>query len=206
MFNMQVKELYKYLTKNELNESISIVKSERKSVVLYTLADYRWILAPNISSINKENFTTKYKVKDSTYLFFINDLKLDEIIDSPLCRELTIKDELIFNEFKKSCSKEDKEEGMVSLEDDFVYGLFNNKKIVAVSSLWNWGDIISDIGVLVHPNFRKKGYAKIVCQTLMKNIKRKFVWRCDSSNIASNNLAKSIGFIKSGLIQELEEI
>ena len=120
-----------------------------------------------------------------------------------MCRKLEKEDKALFNQFKDSCSIEDKDEGMVSLEDDFVYGLFEDDKIVAVSSLWNWGNVISDIGILVHPEYRKKGYAKTVCQTLMSNIDKKFVWRCDELNKASYNLAISIGFTHHGLIQEL---
>ncbi len=72
-----------------------------------------------------------------------------------------------------------------------------------MSSLWNWGEVLSDIGILVHPEYRKKGYAKTVCQTLMSNIDKKFVWRCDTLNKGSYNLAITIGFKPAGLIREL---
>lgn len=206
MFDLQVEELYKYLTKKELKKLFEIVRLERKSVVQYKTEKYKWVLLPLDSEMTIENYELNYNVKDTTYLFFIDDLDFGEIRNRKLCRELTQKDELHFTEFKNGCSEEDKEEGMVSLEDDFVYGLFVNDKIVAVSSLWNWGDVISDIGILVHPNYRNKGYAKSVCQTLMSNIDKKFVWRCDEKNKASFNLATSIGFIKAGIIQELEEV
>ncbi len=86
-----------------------------------------------------------------------------------------------------------------------IHALFENDKIVAVSSLWNWGNIIGDIGILVHPDYRGKGYAKTVCQTLMSSIDKKYVWRCDEVNKGSYNLAISIGFIHHGLIHELEK-
>lgn len=203
MFDLQIKELYKYLTKNILDNNFSIIKTERKSIIQYTTDEYKWILAPNTSFITKENYSTKYRVKDSTHLFFIDALNFGDIRNSSMCRKVTKEDKDLFNEFKDSCSEEDKEEGMVSLDDDCVYALFHQGKIVAVASLWNWGNVISDIGILVDPSYRKMGYAKSVCQYLMANVDRKFVWRCNSLNKASYNLAISIGFIKSGLIQEL---
>lgn len=204
MFELQINELYKYLTKRDLKDLFSIVFQERKSIVQYVTSKYKWVLVPKDSSMTIENYSTKYKIKNSTNLFFINNLDFGEIENKFMCRRLTKEDKILFNQFKDSCSKEDKDEGMVSLEDDYVYGLFEDCKIVAVSSLWNWGDVLSDIGVLVHPEYRKKRYAKTVCQTLMSSIDKKFVWRCDEVNKASYNLAISIGLIHSGLIQELE--
>ena len=204
MFELQVKELYKYLTKKELTDPFSFVILERKNIVQYITKEYKWVLVPKDSLMTTKNYATKYKIKDSTNLFFINDLNFGDIKNESMCREITKEDEVLFNKFIDSCSKTDKEEGMVGLSDDHVYGLFDKDKIVAVSSLWHWGDVISDIGVLVHPKYRKRGYAKTVCQTLMSNIDKKFVWRCDEVNKASYNLAISIGFTHCGLIQELE--
>ncbi len=206
MFDIQIKELYKYLTKKKLDKSFSIIKLKRESIVQYVTKNYKWILVPKESHMTLKNYESDYKIKDSTHLFFIEELHFSEITYTSLCRELNNKDKKLFQEFKDSCSKEDQDEGMVSLDDDFIYGLFDDDKIVAVSSLWNWGDIISDVGVLVHPNYRKKGYAKAVCQTLMSNIDKKFVWRCDEKNKGSYNLATSIGFIHAGVIQELKKV
>lgn len=206
MFDTQIHELYQYLTKQELKDPFSIIKLDRKSSVQYITDKYTWILVPNQSKMTIENYKSKFKIKDTTHLFFINDLEFGLIQNTSLCRELNKDDNDIFKAFLDSCSKKDKEEGMVSLEDDFIYGLFDDEKLVAVSSLWNWGDVISDIGILVHPGYRKRGYAKTVCQTLMVNIDKKFVWRCDDVNKGSYRLAKSIGFIHTGLIQELVNI
>lgn len=206
MFEIQVKELFKYLTKKELINQFTIIKQKRKSMVHYITKNYEWVLVPMDSVMNVQNYDSHFKAKDTTYLFFIDNVDFDTIKNTKLCRQLTIKDEVLFNAFKAECSEEDKEEGMVSLDDDFVYGLFVDDKIVAVSSLWNWGDVISDVGILVHPQYRKNGFAKTVCQTLMSNIDKKFVWRCDEKNKASYNLAMSIGFKEAGIIQELVEV
>ena len=203
MFELQIKELYKYLAKNDLVDTFSIIRQKRKSMVQYVTDGYRWILVPKNSEMTEENYATEYKVKDSTNIFFINNLNFGKIENKSMCKKLTKEDLVMFNHFKDSCSIEDKDEGMVSLEDDCVYGLFDDDKIVAVSSLWNWGNVISDIGILVHPEYRKKGYAKTVCQTLMSNIDKLYVWRCNELNKASYNLATSIGFTPHGLIQEL---
>lgn len=205
MFELQVKELYKYLTKKELVDAFSIIRQERKSMIQYVTDEYKWILVPKKSEMTKENHATRYKVNNSSHLFFIDNLNFGKIKNKSMCKKLMKEDKILFDQFMKSCSIDDKDEGMVSLEDPFVYGLIDDDKIVAVSSLWNWGSLISDIGILVHPEYRKKGYAKTVCQTLMSNIDKKFVWRCNELNKASYNLAISIGFTHHGLIQELEK-
>lgn len=203
MFELQVKELYIYLTNQELKETFSIIKQKRKSIVKYITKEFTWLLIPENLNITKDNYEADYKIKSTSHLFFIDNLDFGEIKNKSKCRQLYKRDESLFKEFKESCSKEDQEEGMVSLEDPYVYGLFDDDKLVAVSSLWNWGEILSDVGILVHPDYRKKGYAKTVCQTLMSSIDKKFVWRCDEKNKGSYNLAISIGFVHYGLIQEL---
>jgi predicted GNAT family acetyltransferase len=87
---------------------------------------------------------------------------------------------------------------MVSLSDPIVYGCFVDNKIVSVASLWNWGERLSDIGILTHPDYRYKGYAKSVCQTLMSENDKLYVWRCDFDNVGSNRLSSSIGFVEVG--------
>ena len=206
MFESQIKELYKYQTKKQLNDEFTIIELKRKSMMQYVTSKYKWVLVPIGSLMTSDNYETNYKVKDSTHLFFIENQNFGKIKNSNMCRELTDSDKDMFKEFIDSCSKNDRDEGMVSLEDDFVYGLFEDKKIVAVSSLWNWGDVLSDIGVLVHPEYRKRGYAKTVCQTLMSSINKSFVWRCDEINKGSYHLAIAIGFKPAGLIQELVEV
>ncbi|WP_168169758.1 GNAT family N-acetyltransferase [Candidatus Izimaplasma sp. ZiA1] len=202
MFNRQIRELFKYITKNELTNELSVNYVKRNNIVKYEFKDNSFYLCPFDSVVTLDNYNELLIETDSTHIFFIDNLNFGTIQNSNKCRELTSDDCKQFKIFLDSCSAEDKDQGMVSLEDDFIYGLFEDDLLVAVSSLWNWGDILSDIGVLVHPNYRKKGYAKTVCQTLMSNIKRDFVWRCDSTNNASYNLAVSIGFIPTGFIKE----
>jgi len=202
MFNKQIKELYKFITKKDLTDPLSINYVNRDNIVKYEFNDNSFYLCPLESIVTKDNYNQILRETDSTHIFFIDDLNFGSIKNSDKCRELNSDDLKQFNTFLDSCSKEDKDQGMVSLDDDFVYGLFDDGLLVAVSSLWNWGDVLSDVGVLVHPNYRKKGYAKSVCQTLMSNIKRDFVWRCCTSNKASYNLAIAIGFVPSGYIKE----
>lgn len=201
MFEIEINELYNYLTKSALTEKFSIIKSNRRSIVLYEFNDFAWVLKPNESNVilSHHNFKRLLKDGDITNIMFIDDIK-PKNISTNNCRKLTKRDIQKFNMFSNSCSKEDRQEGMVSLDDYLVYGLFENGNIVAVASLWNWGSTLCDVGVLVHPDYRRKGYAKSVCIALIKSSANKYIWRCDAGNSASKLLAESIGFASAGSI------
>ena len=68
MFELQVKELYKYLTKKELVDTFSIIRQERKSMIQYVTDEYKWILVPKKSDMTEENYQTRYKINNSSNL------------------------------------------------------------------------------------------------------------------------------------------
>jgi len=204
MFRNEHKALYKYFTEKELKEPFTIDNVKRKNMILWKFEDVSWVTLPLEvePEFTSENMLDYFDGNDKTLVFFIDSINSDGL-DIDKCRKLEMEDKKIFDEFHNSCSKEDQEEGQVSIEDDFVYGLFDNEKLVAVCSLWNWGDI-SDIGILVHPDYRYKGYAKTVCTALMLNANRTYLWRCEQENKGSHKLALSIGFKEVGFIKTKE--
>ena len=204
MFEKEKLELIKYFTKKSFANGYHIIDNpNRSNIIFYDLGNVSFIIKPPTYdySLNEEETKSYFNNVSFTRIMFISDYINKEFLN---CRELTKQDEVIFNEFHEGCSKEDKDQGQVSLDDFLVYGLFDNEKLVAVASLWDWGEVLCDIGILVHPDYRRKGYAKEVCLALMNNTERLFIWRCDENNISSYKLAQKIGFIEAGKIKALE--
>jgi|LGOV01.1.fsa_nt_gb RimJ/RimL family protein N-acetyltransferase len=203
MFKTEIEKLYNFQSKEELVRKFSVVKQDRKSVVLYDFSDVKWILMPdNHPNIRWEDIDLYNKFDPTNVMFRENDF-FNDILHHEKCRLLTDEDRFKFMEFHKACPNSDKEKGMVSLADPTVFGCYEGGKIVCVASLWNWGDNLSDIGVLTHPEYRGMGYAKSVCQRVINEVDRHIIWRCDMKNIVSNNLAKRLGFKEVGKIYNL---
>ena len=203
MFKNEIRELYNFQSKEELVQKFSTIKQDRKSVVLYDFRDVKWILMPNEHQDIKIEDIELYQKLDRAKVMFREKHKFTNITHQAKCRILTDKDSFKFTEFHKACPIRDKEKGMVSLADPTVYGCFENNKLVSVASLWNWGEKLSDIGILTHPKYRGLGYAESVCKTILNEIDRHIIWRCDDKNVASNVLAKKLGFIETGAIFNL---
>ena len=58
------------------------------------------------------------------------------------------------------------------------------------------------VGVLTHPDYRRKAYAEAVCKTLIKNEDRIFVWRSEN-NPSSKKLSEKLGFTDCGKISHM---
>ena len=205
MFKTEIEDLFNFQSKEELIRKFSVVKQDRKSVVLYDFDEFKWILMPdNHPDIRVEDVELYQKV-DPTIVMFREDGLFTDVLHKDKCRQLTEEDSYKFMEFHKACPHKDKEQGMVSLADPTVYGCYEDKKLVCVASLWHWGDNLSDIGVLTHPDYRGLGYAESVCKTVLNEVKRKIIWRCDRDNEASHKLALKLGFKEAGEIYNLQK-
>ncbi len=205
MVREEIQELYLFQARKELTRKYSNVKQDRKSIILYDFDEFKWVLLPDhLDDLGKEDLDL-YEYKDPTNIMFLKKLDLSTTKHLEKCRKLTEKDRYQFEEFQKACPSKDKQQGMVSLADPVVYGCFIGEKLVSVASLWNWGNKLSDIGILTHPNYRKQGYGGSVCAKLISETDKLFVWRCDSKNENSSKLASSLGFEKSGMIYCLNQ-
>ncbi len=203
MLREEIHELYLFQARRELSRKYSNIKQDRKSIILYDFDEFKWILLPeHLDDLSKEDLDL-YDKKDPTNVLFLDTPLTEKVKHYLKCRKLTEKDRYHFEEFQKASPEKDKKRGMVSLADPVVYGCFVDGKIVSVASLWNWGNRISDIGILTHPEYRGKGYAKAVCQKLIHENNRLYIWRCETNNEVSCKLAKQLGFQKAGMIYNL---
>lgn len=111
-------------------------------------------------------------------------------------RQLSEADKGALDDLKSACTPDDVDEGWVHVTDELVYGAFDSDKMVACASLFDWRGF-ADPGVLVHPDYRRKGLGKAVvspiCQWVLDH-GRVMNYRCDSMNLGSAGIAKSLGF------------
>lgn len=110
---------------------------------------------------------------------------------------LLVKDDASFmDEFLSLCPEEDKAVGQVSIEDDKVMGAFHENILVAVASTWDLKEQLSDIGVLVHPKYKKQRLGLSVVSKLIEEIMetRIPIYRADYDNPASEKIALRLGF------------
>lgn len=114
-----------------------------------------------------------------------------------------------FETFTKDCSQEDLDEGLVSLDDSLVYGCFYKNKLVGVASYWFLTNHLADIGVIVHPDYRKKGIGKALVSRLsqwgMKQGKIN-MYRHDRKNKKSRRVALAVGFEEHVNLEVMKEI
>lgn len=88
------------------------------------------------------------------------------------------------------------------LKNGFGYCLIYNGKFAACAFSAGISDEYADIGVETAPEYRGKGYGKIVVSKMIEEILRRGkipVWQCHINNEASKKLAVSSGFRVRGV-------
>lgn len=67
-----------------------------------------------------------------------------------------------------ACSDEDLDYADIDLEhpDPVIFGIFADGNLVAYASHRYWDGVIADIGVLIHPDYRRQGLGKAVVSAL----------------------------------------
>ena len=108
-------------------------------------------------------------------------------------------DDEILRAFYGDCTKEDLDEAEIYVDepDPVIYGLFEKSHMMAYASHRYWDDIIADIGVLVHPDYRSKGLGKavvsIICEWCIQNDVVP-MYRVFNNNTHSLRIPASMGF------------
>ncbi len=137
---------------------------------------------------------------DLIYIFHLDPKKLRKkpLFDEYRFRALKLKDHLLLKRLQFGCNKFEVKNSWVKITHPYILGCFFGKKLVAVSSIVDFGDA-KDIGVLTHPKFRRKGLGTLLISELCKKaIKRDelLLYRCHDGNLGSIKVAQSLGFTK----------
>lgn len=99
-----------------------------------------------------------------------------------------------------ACTKDEVEEDAEIYLDDpdpVIFGCFFDDHIVAYASHRYWGNNIADIGVLTHPEFRRRGLGKTVVSALSQWCLRENVvamYRVDPEHFRSRQIAEALGY------------
>ena len=85
-----------------------------------------------------------------------------------------------------------------------AWGVFEDDIMVSATdagSIPYLSDVIVEPGIMTHPEYRKRGYARLVCSSVLRHILDLGltpVWSCGMDNTASARLAKCLGFAEFG--------
>jgi predicted GNAT family acetyltransferase len=94
--------------------------------------------------------------------------------DTNAIRQITEKDQSLFEAFENRNSETDLDEAGVELENDGVFGLIENGDLICVADYYCWQKSeVADIGVLTQPDRRGKGVASSVVKALCQHAKSK---------------------------------
>jgi len=110
-----------------------------------------------------------------------------------------------------ACTKEDLDEAEIYIDepDPVIYGIFDEGQLVAYASHRYWEEIIADIGVLTHPDYRSRGLGKAVVSELCEWCIQNGVvpmYRVYSDHIHSRRIPQALGFKETVIIEVLKVI
>ncbi len=143
-----------------------------------------------------ENENIRINNIDKLFYLHLPDLKTFTLDECFIIRKLVTEDEHYLNELNNSCSEEEVDNSFVEIDELGVWGCYFDNKLVAAAGFSDWG-LYGDLGVITHPEFRRRGLGKAVVSAACKEIfeiGRIPVYRCHITLFQSINTAKSIGF------------
>ncbi len=161
-------------------------------------------------SISEEDFwagldTAGISMHGADNLFYFTDDAREALVaTAPIgdIRQLTADDEALFKAFESAASEQDLDDAQVELDHWAVFGSFDNGRLVAVSSIYQWEDAaIMDLGVLTLPIFRGKGHARRLVRAVFRYACAQGYepqYRCQVTNTASSALAPAAGLTLFG--------
>ncbi|MFM8874631.1 MAG: GNAT family N-acetyltransferase [Anaerolineae bacterium] len=113
-------------------------------------------------------------------------------------RQLTEADADLMSALQAANTPEDVDEAFVEVTHEIAFGCFHGDQLVAAASGYERTDFL-DLGVLTHPDFRKKGLGKAVVGATCDWANQKGMiaqYRHNALNINSQNVATSLNFRK----------
>jgi GNAT superfamily N-acetyltransferase len=111
----------------------------------------------------------------------------------------------------QACTESDLDAAEVSIEepDPVIFGIFDGTQLVAYAGHRYWDDVIADIGVLIHPEYRSRGLGKAVVSALCEWCFRNDIvpmYRVFMSHPHSRRIPEALGFRKLVFIETLKLI
>ena len=108
-----------------------------------------------------------------------------------------------------ACTEEDLDEAEIYVDDPdpVIYGMFAKEQLVTYASHRYWDEIIADMGVLIHPNYRSQGLGKAVVSALCDwCIQNNVVpmYRVFSDHPHSQRIPQALGFQELVVIETVK--
>jgi GNAT superfamily N-acetyltransferase len=131
-----------------------------------------------------------------TYYLHPSDLPAYLPTDSFSVRKLTLEDAEQMSALQQASTAEEVDESDVEVTYQIAFGCFHEGQLVAASSGYERTGFL-DIGVLTHPDFRKKGLGKATVGALCDWAIKKHIilqYRHDVLNVNSQYVAQSLNF------------
>lgn len=140
------------------------------------------------------------------YKYYFSKLPLN--IDYSKSKQLKLKDYPAYLQFFKTQYPDSEADSWLGdyyeriVSKDYAFGVYVGDELVSVSDspdMPYMKDNTIEIGMNTLPTYQNKGYAKIVLGSMLKfitNIPKVPIVSCTSSNIASQHLIESMGFVK----------
>ncbi|MEZ4869411.1 MAG: GNAT family N-acetyltransferase [Caldilineaceae bacterium] len=89
---------------------------------------------------------------------------IDRVGQSAQIRLLTHLDEEQLTHLQSACAEQEIQAAQISIVDPLIVGYFVAEQLVGAASLLYEGSAIADVGILVHPAYRRKGMAVALVQ------------------------------------------
>lgn len=119
-------------------------------------------------------------------------------IDPFTLRQLTEADGELMTALQAANTPEDVDEAYIAVTHEIAFGCFHGEQLVAAASGYERTGFL-DLGVLTHPDFRRKGLGKSVVGAACDWANQKGMiaqYRHNAHNISSQNVATSLNFRK----------
>jgi len=156
----------------------------------------------------------EYKIEAGTPLLdcylYSEDFEPFAVPDDFSARQLFPEnDKFLLLDFYGQCTAEDLDEAdiFVGKPDPVIFGLFDGDKMIAYASHRYWDNVIADMGVLVHPNYRRLGLGKAVVSELCRwSIENDIVpmYRVFQEHVHSCRIQEALGFTEMVRIETLK--
>lgn len=203
---MSHKIMLKHKFNTEIKENAFLFEKINTShIILYKWNDgfaYRAqykCIPSNISSLEEicTYVESKFDIENKRGEFYMFSEHIDLFeADGVYVRELNYQDNEALEDMKSDCDQDEIELAQIMIHDLHVLGAFMDDRLIGVSSILDlWGAY--DIGILVHPYYRKKGISTMLVSHNAKWVLEQgkiCMYRCDDFNTGSINTAKKLGF------------